>query len=115
MGFLCLSSFFFCFFALLCVLSSFAIILKRKRELVALRLLFYRCVVTVLNVLRLFLTVPWVGLQCVIVVFPDHSILFFDYFSCNSRVLYPFYFYVNNIIGAIKLEENLQTQYLPRH
>ena len=33
-----------------CVLSSFAIILKRKRELVALRLLSYVCLVTV-NVL----------------------------------------------------------------
>ena len=49
--------------ALLCVHSSFAIILKRK--LVALLLLSYRCIVTI-NVLRLFLTVPWVGLQCVI-------------------------------------------------
>ena len=39
----------FCY-ALLCVLSSFAIILKRKRELVALLLLSYRCLVTV-NVL----------------------------------------------------------------
>ena len=36
--------------ALLCVLSSFAIILKRKRELVALLLLSYGCLVTV-NVL----------------------------------------------------------------
>ena len=36
--------------ALLCVLSSFAIILKRKRELVALLLLSYRYIVTV-NVL----------------------------------------------------------------
>ena len=25
------------------------------------------------NVLRLFLTVPWVDLQCVIVEFPDHT------------------------------------------
>ena len=25
------------------------------------------------SVLWLFLTVPWVGLQCVIVVFPDHN------------------------------------------
>ena len=36
--------------ALLCVLSNFAIILKRKRELVALLLLSYRCLATV-NVL----------------------------------------------------------------
>ena len=30
------------------------------------------CIVTV-NVLWLFLTVPWVALQCVIVVFPDYT------------------------------------------
>ena len=51
----------FCY-SLLCVHSSFAIILKRKRNLVALLLLSYRCLVTV-NVLWLFLTVPLVGLQ----------------------------------------------------
>ena len=58
--------------ALLCVLSSFTIILKRKRKLVALLLMSYSCIVTI-NVLVLFLTVPWVGLHCVIVVFPDHT------------------------------------------
>ena len=42
-GVLCL--FLFCN-ALLCVLSNFAIILKRKRELVALLLLSYGCLVT---------------------------------------------------------------------
>ena len=31
-----------------------------------------RCLVTV-NVLWLFLKVPWVCLQCLIVVFPDHT------------------------------------------
>ena len=72
-GILCLSLF---WYALLCVLSSFAIILKRKRELVALLLLSYRCLVTV-NVLWLFLTVPWVGLQHVIAVFPHHTHLLF--------------------------------------
>ena len=65
----------FCY-ALLGVLSSFAIILKRKRKLVALLLLSYRCIVTI-NVLWLFLMVPWVDLQCVIVVFPDHTHLLF--------------------------------------
>ena len=69
MGVLCLSL--FCY-ALLCDLSSFAFILKRKWELVALSLLSYRCDVNV-NVLLLYLTVPLVGLQCVIVVFPDHT------------------------------------------
>ena len=39
-------------------------------------LLSFRWHVTV-NVLWLFLTVPWVGLQCVIVVFPDHNHLRF--------------------------------------
>ena len=67
----------FCY-ALLCVHSSFAIILKRKRKLVALLLLSYRCIVT-MNVLWLFLRVPWVGLQCVIVVFPDHTLLLFNH------------------------------------
>ena len=61
----------FCY-ALLCAHSSFAIILKRKRKLVALLLLSYRCIVTI-NVLWLFLMVPCVGIQCVIVVFPDHT------------------------------------------
>ena len=39
-------------------------------------LLSYRCLVT-LNVLCLFLAVPWVGLWCVIVVFPVHTHLLF--------------------------------------
>ena len=43
-----------------------------KRKLVALLLLSYGCVVAV-DVLCLFLMVPWVGLQCVTVVFPDHT------------------------------------------
>ena len=66
----------FCY-ALLCVHFSYAIILKRKRKLVALLLLSYRCIVTI-NVLWLFLTVPWVGLQYVILVFPDHTHLLFN-------------------------------------
>ena len=55
---------------------SFAIILKRKRKLVVLFLLSYGCLVSV-NALWLFLTVQWVGLRCVIVVFPDHTHLIF--------------------------------------
>ena len=66
-GVLC--SYLFCY-ALLCVHSNFAFILKRKRKLAALLLLSYRCTVTI-NVL--FLMVPWVGLQCVIEVFPDYT------------------------------------------
>ena len=67
-GVMCLSL--LCY-ALLCVHSSFAIIFK-KRELVALLLFSYRCIVT-LCVLWLFLAVPWVDLQCMIVVFSDHT------------------------------------------
>ena len=53
------------------VLSSLAIILLRKRVLVALL-----CDVAVC-VLCLFLTVPCVGLPCVVVVFPGHAHLLF--------------------------------------
>ena len=68
-GVLCF--FLFCY-TLLFVHSSFAITLKRKRKLDALLLLSYRRIVTII-VLLLFLTVPWVDLQCVIVVFSDHT------------------------------------------
>ena len=44
--------------------------------MVALLSLSYRCLVNV-KVLWFFLTVTWVGLQFVIVVFPDHNYLFF--------------------------------------
>ena len=37
----------------------------------------HKCIVTI-NTLWLFLTVPLVGLQCVIVVFPDHTRLLND-------------------------------------
>ena len=63
---------------LLYVHSSFAIILKGKRELVALLSLSSSCL---LMVLWLFLPVPWVCLRFVIVVFPDTYILFL---RCSS-------------------------------
>ena len=50
--------------------------MKRNGNLVALLLLSYGCIVTI-NVQWSFLALPWVGLQCVIVVFSDHSHLFF--------------------------------------
>ena len=77
--------------ALLCVHSSVAIIFKRKRKLVALLLLSYRCIVTI-NVLWLFLAMPWVGLHCVVVVFPDHTHLLFaiarGYFGAFKSVYF---------------------------
>ena len=73
MGF-CVCSMFCC--ALLFVLSSFAIILMGKRELAALLCVSSWCIVVVI-VLVLFIMVMWVGLLCVIVVFPDHTHLLF--------------------------------------
>ena len=66
----------FVWYALLCVLCSCAIILTRNEELVALLLLSFRRLVTD-NVLWFFLTVPWIGLLIVIVVFFDQTHLFF--------------------------------------
>ena len=68
----CNCSMFCC--TLLYVNSSFAIILMGKRELVALLSLSSWCLVIVV---WLFLAVPWVCLQSVIVVFPDHTHLLF--------------------------------------
>ena len=65
---------------LLCVHSSFAIISTKKRELAALLCLSSWCLV---NVVWLFLTMPRVCLQFVIVVFPDHT----NYFSRKTKVL----------------------------
>ena len=71
--------------------------LKRKRKLVALLLLSYRCLITI-NVQWLYLTVPWVGLQCVIVVVPDHT--HFVYRGVGYQ--YPISL-VNMLVSLIKL------------
>ena len=68
-GVLCSSLF---WYAILYVISSFAIILTRKRELAALLLLSFGYLVTI-HALWLFLTVPLVGLQFVIALFSDHA------------------------------------------
>ena len=63
----------------ICVLSSFASILMNlmpRTELVDLLCLPSLCL-GIAIVLWLFLMVSWVGLECVIVVFPDHTHLFF--------------------------------------
>ena len=67
-----LNCFMFCC-ALLCV-SSFWIVFMEKGELVALLGLSSWCL---LIIVWLFLAVPWVCLQFVIVVFPDHTHLLF--------------------------------------
>ena len=78
----CNCSMFCC--TLLYVPSSFAINLIGKRELVALLSLSSWCLVIVV---WLFLAVPWVFLQFVIVVFPDHT-HYFLYISSQDRVLH---------------------------
>ena len=86
----------FCY-ALLYVHSSFTIILKRKRRLVALLLLSYICIDTI-NDLWLFLMVPWVGLQCVIVVYPDHSQFISDLFCISFIIIKQKHFSINSIL-----------------
>ena len=66
---------------LLYVLSSIAIILMGKRDLVALLNLSSWCLVIVE---RLFLAVPRGCLRFVIVVFPDHTHLLFFFDDCKT-------------------------------
>ena len=47
---------------------------EEERELVALLSLSCKCVVAI-GLLWLLLAVPWVGLRCVFVVFPGHTVL----------------------------------------
>ena len=79
-------SLFWC--TLLYVFSSFGVILTTKTELVDLLLLSFGCLVTI-NALWLFPTVPWVGLQFVIVVFPEHTHLHFrfDFFLYDDTLI----------------------------
>ena len=79
-----------------CVLFIFAIILIGKRKLVVLPCLSSLCLTAVI-ILWLFLRVPWVGLQCVIVVFPEHTHLFF----CKYQ----------KILFLIIISSDLQTRY----
>ena len=76
----CNCSMFCC--TLLYVQFSIAIILMRKRELIALLNLSSWCLVMVE---RLFLTVPRGCLQFVIVVFPDHTHLLFLVTECHVK------------------------------
>ena len=72
-----------------CFLRACAIILIGKRQLVALLCMPYWCFVTVI-VLWLFLMMPWVGLQCVVVVFHclfniECSFLFCNHLAVGER------------------------------
>ena len=71
------------FYALLNVLSRSAIILTRELDAL-LCLSPWR--VVIVSVLWLFLAVPWVSLEYVIVVFPYHTCLLFSVF-CSCFVM----------------------------
>ena len=68
--------------------------------MVALLVLSYRCIVTI-NVLWLFLTMPWVGLQYVSVVFPDHTHLLYV-------VKLFFYFFKDHSVKPIYTRDNIK-------
>ena len=88
----CSCSMFCC--TLLYVHSSIAIILMGKRELIALLNLSSWCLVMVE---QLFLVVPRGCLQCVIVLFPDHTHLLFLIFSEKDE-------YLSQFAGSYELE-----------
>ena len=93
MGF-CNISMFRC--ALLYVHSSFAIILMEKKELVALlSLSSWRLVIVV----WLFLAVPRVCLQFVIVVFPDHTHHFSSPFNVLKSIILLHKHFAHDPIG----------------
>ena len=65
-------------------------IVFRKRELVVVLLLSFRCLVTV-NLIHVYLfpVVPWLGLQCVNVVFPVHTHFFLRFHKYRKVTLNP--------------------------
>ena len=60
--------------AVLSILSIFVVISLRRREVIA--LLYCVLIVMAVSVMRLLLTLPWAGLQCVIVAFPGDTLPF---------------------------------------
>ena len=91
-GVLCL--YLFCY-ALLCVHSSFAIILKRKIKLVALLVLSYRCIATI-NVL--WLSSRCRGLVCSVWLWYFLIILTYFSFQTNVDKLWVKYIFVDKLI-----------------
>ena len=88
----CNCSMFCC--TLLYVYSRIAIILVRKRELIALLILSSWCLVMVE---RLFLALPRGCLRFVFVVFPDHTHLLFLLIAKNNK-LTSMHFYQNSAL-----------------
>ena len=87
-GSLCLCLFVVHYYMSILVLQSFG---EERGGLVALLLMSCGCVVAI-GVLWLFLAVPWVGLQYVIVIFPDHThLLFAQYYKDLAVPKYKVY------------------------
>ena len=88
----CLMYFPLCVGVLRLSLLSYALLLDlqsswKKRKLVALLLLSYRCTcIVTINVRLLFLTAPWIGLQYVIVIFPDQTHLLFRSVCFHDKI-----------------------------
>ena len=70
--------------------SSFSIIWMGKRKLVALLGLSSWCLVMVV---WLFLVVPWVCLRFMIVVFPDNTVFFNNYFEFINLLVVCLHWY----------------------
>ena len=95
---------------LLYVRSSIAIILMGKRELIALLILSFWCLVMVE---RLFLAVPRGCLQFVIVVFPDHTHLLFlkNNMFRRSRTHLKQYLRSRSFLALMDFEEPLNEEF----
>ena len=78
------------YYASLCVHSSFAIILKRQRKLVALLLLSHKCIVTKMFC-GSYSRCRGLAAVCVFVVVPDHTHLLFDAEHQASGKSHTFY------------------------
>ena len=97
---------------LLCVHSSFAIILMGKRELIALLSLYSWCL---LIVVWLFLVVLPICLQFVIVVFPDHTHLLFKHPCWATETSWSIIFFYVVSLPIILFREGITKVLISRH
>ena len=75
-------------FVLLCITLSTVLFcnhLEEEKKAGCFSSIVLQIIVTI-NVMWLLLTVSWVGLQCVIVVFPDHTHLLLASLSCIAQI-----------------------------
>ena len=104
MGVLCLSLF---WYALVCVLSSFPIFLKRKRELDALLLLSYGCLVTVCSVALHYGAVGWSAV-CDCGISGSYSLTFL--FCCRLLNTHSYTLYIHAFYSGWQTHFNKVTK-----